>query len=82
MSKSWSSGNSYLRLLSSLEENPKKRMIFCTQSDQEQQLVLQAVRQLEAHMSFGKVQTVVTSKPGTSVGTIEVYVDALKEMST
>ncbi len=81
MTKSWSSGNSYLRLLSSLSSERKKVMIFCTQSVREQQLVLQAVKLLEAHMSSGKVRTVVTSKPGTNVGTIEVSVDDSKEMS-
>ncbi len=79
--KGWSQGNSYLRLLSSLSSERKKVMIFCTQSDQEQQLVLQAVKQLEVLMNSGKVRTVVTQKQGTCVGTIEVSVDDSKEMS-
>ncbi len=79
--KSWSSGNSYLRLLSSLSSERKKVMIFCTQSDQEQQLVLQAVKQLEELMNSGKVRVVVTKKQGTCVGTIEVSVDDSREMS-
>ncbi len=77
--KGWSQGNSYLRLLSSLSAERKKVMIFCTLSEQEQQLVLQAVKLFEAHMSSGRVRTVVTSKPGTNVGTIEVSVDDSKE---
>ncbi len=77
--KQWLQANSYLRLLSSLSSERKKVMIFCTQSDQERQLVLQAVKLFEAHMSSGKVRTVVTKKPGTSVGTIEVSVDDSKE---
>ncbi len=81
MTKEWLSGNSYLRLLSSLSSERKKVMIFCTQSEQEQQLVLQAVKQLEVLMNCGKVRTVVTKKPGTNVGTIEVSVDDSKEMS-
>ncbi len=82
MSYKWSPANSYLRLLSSLSSERKKVMIFCTQSDQEQQLVLQAVKQLEARMSSGKVRTVVTSKPDSNVGTIEVSVEDSKEMSS
>ncbi len=81
MNGSWLQGNSYLRLLSSLSSERKKVMIFCTLSDREQQLVLQAVKLLEAHMSSGKVHVVVTSKPGTNVGTIEVSVDDSKETS-
>ncbi len=82
MNKSWPSGNSYLRLVSSLSANPKKRMIFCTQSEQELQLVLQAVKQFGEVMSSGKVQTVVTRKPNSNVGTIEVFVEDLREMSS
>ncbi len=81
MNKEWLSGNSYLRLVSSLSVNPKKRMIFCTQSEQELQLVLQAVKMFEGHMSSGKVQTVVIRKPDSNVGTIEVFVGDSKEMS-
>ncbi len=80
MTKSWSQGNSYLRLLSSLSSERKKVMIFCTQSEQEQQLVLQAVKQLEVLMNSGKVRTVVTKKRDSNVGTIEVSVDDSKEM--
>ncbi len=54
--KTWSSGNSYLRLVSSVYQNPKKLMIFCTQSVQELQSVLEAIQTLEAHMSSGKVR--------------------------
>ncbi len=81
MNRSWQSGNSYLRLVSSLSANPKKRMIFCTQSEQEQQLVLQAVKQFEGHMTFGKVLRVVIKKQSKNVGTIEVFVEDSKEMS-
>ncbi len=69
-----------MRLLSSLSSERKKVMIFCTQSDQEQQLVLQAVKQLEVLMNSGKVRVVVTKKQGQNVGTIEVSVDDSKEM--
>ncbi len=81
MNKNWPSGNSYLRLVSSLSANPKKLMIFCTQSVQEQQLVLAAILQFGEATSFGRVRIVLTSKPGTSVGTIEVSVEDSKEMS-
>ncbi len=81
MTKQWLSGNSYLRLLSSLSSERKKVMIFCTQSVAEQQLVLVAVKQLEELMSSGKVRVVQTLNPETNVGTIEVSVDVSKEMS-
>ncbi len=80
MSKAWPSGNSYLRLVSSLSQNPKKRMIFCTQSASEQRLVLEAIQQFAEATNFGKVQIVLTRKPDSNVGTIEVYVEGSKEM--
>ncbi len=82
MNKSWPSGNSYLRLVSSLEQNPKKRMIFCTQSELELQSVLAAVLQFKTHTTCGEVRTVVTKKPNSHVGTIEVFVDVSREMSS
>ncbi len=82
MSKSWSSGNSYLRLVNSLQANPKKLMIYCTQSVQEQQLVLEAILQLREHISSGKELHVVIKRQSSHGGTIEVSVVDSKEMST
>ncbi len=81
MTKSWSSGNSYLRLLSSLSKERKKVMIYCTPSEQERLLVLQAVTLLEGLMSSGVVQPEVMLKVVQRDGTIEVSVDDSKEMS-
>ncbi len=74
--------NSYLRLVSSLHINPKKRMTFCTQSVSEQQLVLVAIQQFVEVMNSGKVLTAKISKQNKRVGTIEVFVEDSKEMSS
>ncbi len=81
MTKSWSSGNSYLRLVSSLSASPKKRMIFCTQSVLEQQLALEAILQFGEVMNSGKELHVLIKKQSKNVGTIEVFVEDSKEMS-
>ncbi len=52
--KEWSSGNSYLRLLSSLHQESSKVMTLCMQSEQELQLVLEAIRKFGKSMSTGK----------------------------
>ncbi len=80
MTKSWQSGNSYLRLLSTLPADPKKRMIFCTQSERELQLVLEAVRQFKTFITVGEVQTEVTRSKDKPDGRVEVYIDDSKEI--
>ncbi len=75
-------GNSYLRLVSSLQANPKKRMIFCTQSESEQRLVLEAVTQFKTYITTGVVQTVVTQSKDSNAGSVEVYIVDSREMST
>ncbi len=82
MIKTWGdTSNSYLRLVSTLQAEPKKRMIFCTPLESEQQSVLEAIQQFGAHMSSGKVLTVVMKRLDKPGGTIEVFVEDLKEMS-
>ncbi len=81
MNKNWSSGNSYLRLLSSLRDEPKKRMIFCTQSVQELQSALEATQQFVEVMIYGVELHVVIKKQSKNVGIIEVFVEDSKEMS-
>ncbi len=54
MNKSWSSGNSYLRLLSSLPLEQKKVMTLHLLSVQELQSALEAILTLEGHMKSGK----------------------------
>ncbi len=58
MSKSWSSGNSYLRLLSSLPEEPNKVMTISTLSVSELQSVLETILKLDKGMSTGKANLV------------------------
>ncbi len=78
MSKPWLSGNSYLRLLSSLPQEPKKVMTFCMQSVQELQLVLEAIQRLDKFMNTGKGGL---AKPKWVIE-ISLRVDASKETST
>ncbi len=44
MNEPWLSGNSYLRLLSSLYQDSNKVMTFCMQSEAELQLALEAIQ--------------------------------------
>ncbi len=79
--KSWQGmGNSYLRLVSSLHSEAKKRMIFCTQSESEQLSVLEAVILSKISTITGEVRIVVTKSRDSTVGTVEVYIDVEKEM--
>ncbi len=56
MNEQWLSGNSYLRLLSSLHQEPDKVMNIFTQSPQELQLVSEAIQKFVKHMSITKVR--------------------------
>ncbi len=79
--KSWlGMGNSYLRLVSSLHREAKKRMIFCTQSESEQLSVLEAVILSKICTITGEVHIVVTKSKDKPGGAVEVYIDDLKEM--
>ncbi len=81
--KSWQGmGNSYLRLVSSLSANPKKRMIFCTQSESEQLSVLEAVVLSKICTITGEVRIVVTKSKDKPDGRVEVYIGDLKEISS
>ncbi len=75
-------GNSYLRLVSSLHKEAKKRMIFCTQSESEQLSVLEAVIQSKISTITGEVHIVVTKSRDKRDGRVEVYIEDLKEIST
>ncbi len=81
MTKSWLSGNSYLRQVSTLSSDPKKHMTFCTQQESEQQLVLEAIQQYVGRMTYGVELHVRIQKLSKNVGTIAVFVEDLKEMS-
>ncbi len=56
MSRCLDMGNSYLRLVSSLSEEPNKVMTICTQSRQELQLALEAIQIFAVHMNYGKAR--------------------------
>ncbi len=72
--KSWSSGNSYLRLLSSsLKED--KRMTISMLSVSELQLVSEAIQILDKRMSTGKV------RPKWAIE-ISLHADVSREMSS
>ncbi len=73
--------SSYSKLANSLLVDPKKRMIFCTQSELEQQSALEAIRRLAVLMNSGGVLHVVIKRQSRNVGTIEVFVEDSKEMS-
>ncbi len=69
-------GNSYLRLLSSLQDEPKKVMTIYTQSVSELLLVSEQIQRLDKLMNTGKVGTVECH------GRINLSVDDSKETST
>ncbi len=75
MTKAWSSGNSYLRLLSTLPQESNKVMTLCMQSASELQLVSEAIQILDKRMNTGKVNP-------RWVIEISLRVDVSKEMST
>ncbi len=66
-------GNSYLRLLSSLRNEPKKRMTISMQSVSELQSALEAIQNLEKVMSYTKANLECLT-------TIKLAVKGSKEM--
>ncbi len=54
--KNWPSGNSYLRLVNSLQAEPKKVMTLYTQQVSELQLVLEAIQTLQKRTCGGEVK--------------------------
>ncbi len=56
MRKSWQSGNSYLRLVSTLPQESNKVMTLCMQQVSELQLALEAIQTLERSISGGEVK--------------------------
>ncbi len=79
MNKTWHSGNSYLRLLSSLPEEPGKRMTIYTLSESERRLVSEEIQMFEKRMStIGvKITTITTN---TNDGTTKFALSVSKEM--
>ncbi len=56
MSNQWLSGNSYLRLLSSLHQESNKHMTFCMQSEAELQSALEAIQKFVKSLNTTKVR--------------------------
>jgi len=73
--KSWSSGNSYLRLVSTLSQEPSKDMTIYTLSVSELQSVLEAIQKLDKSMNTGKGRLRCHTQ-------ISLRVDDSKEMSS
>ncbi len=57
-------------------------MIYCTLSEQELQQVLDIIQRFEGVMNSGKEQIAVTRKLDKHAGTIEVFVEGSREMSS
>ncbi len=74
MKKSWPSGNSYLRLVSTLYQEPKKRMTLSMQSVSELQSALEAIQKLEKFTIDGGVRLKCLTQ-------ISLTVEGSKEMS-
>ncbi len=54
--KEWPSGNSYLRLVNTLYQEPKKHMTLSMQSVSDLQLALEAIQRLEKLTINGEVK--------------------------
>ena len=73
--KNWSFyGNSYLRYLDSARKQ-KNSLIICTQSVQELQSALEAIKEYAMLMNYGK------AKIETQAGTISIFIGNSKEIS-
>ncbi len=80
--KNWSQGNSYLRLVSSLHLEPHKRMTIYTLSEQEQQLVSEAIQQFAKRMSSIGVEVQSHMTNGKANGEKKFSLSVSKEMSS
>ncbi len=75
MNKSWQSGNSYLRLVNTLYQEPKKHMTLSMQSVSELQQALEAIQKLEKLTCAGEVKLKCLTE-------IRLSLDVSREMST
>ncbi len=81
----WSSQsfcNRWLREQADLPRKHRSTLIYCTLQPSELESVLGVIRRFEAVMNSGKEQIVVTRKLDKNVGTIELFVEGSKEMSS
>ncbi len=82
---SWSSQsfcNSWLREQANLPRKQRTTLIYCTLGEQELLSLLETIRRFEVRMNSGKGQLAVTRKCDRSVGTLELFVEGSKEMSS
>ncbi len=82
MNEEWSFCNRWLREQSKLEPRRRNTLIFCGLEQSALESVLDLIRQFEVRMSFGKEQIVVTRKLDRNAGTIELFVEGSKGMSS
>ncbi len=76
MNKSWSSGNFYLRRLSTVPLEFEDSMTMCTLSVQELQSALEATLRYAKSSNIGKAKIVIHR------GTINISIGSSKEMSS
>ncbi len=82
VNSTWSFCNKWLRQQADLPRKHRSTLIYCTLQPSELLLVLVIIRQFEEAMNSGKGQIAVTRKLDRSVGTIELFVEGSKEMSS
>ncbi len=78
----WLFCNKWLRSQADLPRKHRSTLIYCTLLPSELVSVLAVIRQFEEVMNSGKGQIAVTRKLDKSVGTIELFVEGSKEMSS
>ncbi len=82
MSEGLSYCNKWLRSQADLPRKHRSTLIYCGLQPPEQQLVLDSVKLFEERMNSGKVQIAVTLRHDKHDGTIDLFVEGSKEMST
>ncbi len=78
----WSFCNKWLRQQADLPRKRRSTLIYCTLQQSELESVLEEIRQFEDRMNSGKERIAVTRKQDKSAGTIELFVEGSKEMSS
>ncbi len=82
MSAEWSFCNRWLRQQADLPRKHRSTLIYCTLQQSELESVLALIQRFEGAMSSGKGQIVVTRKLDKNAGTIELFVEGSREMSS
>ncbi len=74
--------NKWLRSQAELPRKDRSTLIYCTLAPAELQLVLETIQRFEVRMNSGRAQIAVTRKQDKCAGTIEIFVEGSKEMSS